>query len=235
MSTYNIYCDESCHLENGRDRDFAMAIGGIWCAEEKKKQIFTRIREIKSEHGIAHNTEIKWNKVSPAQLPYYLDLVNYFFDNSDLHFRVVVIPDKRKLDHKTFHQTHDEFYYKMYFAMLKTIFEPNCHYNIYLDIKDTRGQKKVERLHEYLCNSHYDFNRELINKVQQIRSHEVELLGLADLLIGALTYVHREMNTSKAKLALIERIKQRSGYTLMSSTLYRENKFNIFIWRGTNG
>ena len=232
---YDVYCDESCHLVNGRDRDYAMAIGGIWCPDEKKKQVFHRIREIKAEHGVASDTEIKWNKVSPAKLAYYLDLVNYFFDNSDLHFRVIVIPDKRKLKHELYQQTHDEFYYKAYFNMLKTILDPGCRYNIYLDIKDTRGQKKVERLHEVLCNSHYDFNREMIGRVQQVRSHEVELLGLADLLIGALTYVHRGMNTSTAKLALIERIRQRSGYTLLSSTLYRENKFNVFVWRAGNG
>ncbi len=232
---YNIYCDESCHLENGRDRDYAMAIGGIWCTDEKKKEVFSQIREIKCKHGIAPDAEIKWNKVSPAQLDYYLDLVNFFFDNSDLHFRVIVIPDKRKLKHELFGQTHDEFYYKAYFNMLKTILDPGCRYNIYIDIKDTLGQKKVERLQECLCNSHYDFNREMISKIQQVRSHEVELIGMADLLIGALTYIHRNMNTSKAKLAIIERIRQRSGYTLLSSTLYRENKFNIFIWRAGNG
>lgn len=232
---YNIYCDESCHLENGRDRDYAMAIGGIWCPDDKKKAVFDKLREIKAKYGVATDTEIKWNKVSPAKLDYYLDLVNYFFDNNDLHFRVIVIPDKRKLKHEVFGQTHDDFYYKAYFNMLKTIFDPGCRYNIYLDIKDTRGQKKIERLHEFLCNSHYDFNRQLICKIQQVRSHEVELMGVADLLIGALTYVHRGMNTSAAKLAIIERIKLLSGYTLMSSTLYRENKFNIFIWRASDG
>ena len=36
--------------------------------------------------------------------------------------------------------------------MLKTLFEPDCEYNIYIDIKDTRGQRKVEKLHEVLCN-----------------------------------------------------------------------------------
>ena len=232
---YNIYCDESCHLENGRDRDYAMAIGGIWCRDAKKREIFGRIREIKAEHGIAADAEIKWNKVSPAQVDYYLDLINYFFDNSDLHFRVIVIPDKRQLNYEAIGLTNDEFYYKAYFNMLKTILDPEYRYNIYLDIKDTRGQKKVERLRECLCNSHYDFNREMISRIQQVRSHEVELIGLADLLIGALTYVHRKMDGSKAKLALIERIKQRSGYTLLSSTLYRENKFNVFVWRAGDG
>ncbi|MCX4364024.1 MAG: DUF3800 domain-containing protein, partial [Clostridia bacterium] len=58
---------------------------------------------------------------------------------------------------------------------------------------------------------------------------------LADLLIGALSYLHRDKNTSAAKLSLIERIKARSGYNLKSSTLYRENKFNIFVWKSGYG
>ena len=119
--------------------------------------------------------------------------------------------------------------------MLKTLFEPDCEYNIYIDIKDTRGQRKVDKLHEVLCNNHYDFNRNLIRKVQQVRSEEVELVALADLLIGALSYIHRGKNTSKAKLNIIERIKRRSGYSLMTSTLYRENKFNIFVWKSGYG
>lgn len=233
MTIYNIYCDESCHLEH--DGEKAMTIGGIWCQDDKKKEIFKRIREIKEEHGLSSKFEIKWNKVSIGKLNFYMDIVNYFFDNSDLHFRVVVVPNKQELNHEKFYQTHDDFYYKSYFNMLKTIFEPDCGYNIYLDIKDTRGQKKVEKLHEVLCNNHYDFNRELIRKVQQVRSHEVELVALADLLIGAISYIHRGKSTSEAKLKLIERIKERSGYSLMSSTLYRETKLNIFVWKGGYG
>lgn len=233
MMTYNIYCDESCHLEN--DKEKAMTIGGVWCPENKKDEIFKRIREIKQEHGLSSQFEIKWNKVSLGQLSFYMDIVNYFFDNSDLHFRVIVVPNKQELDHERFHQSHDDFYYKLYFDMLKTIFDPDCRYNIYLDIKDTRSQKKVDKLHEVLCNNHYDFKRELIKKVQQVRSHEVELIALADLLIGAISYLHRGITTSEAKLQLIERIKTRSGYNLTSSTLFRESKFNVFVWKGGYG
>ncbi len=227
---YNIYCDESCHLEN--DGEKSMVIGGVWCPANKKDEIFHRLREIKEEHGLNKRFEIKWNKVSKGQLDFYMDIVNYFFDNSDIHFRVLIIPNKEELKHELFRQTHDDFYYKMYFNMLKTLFEPDCAYNIYIDIKDTRGQKKVEKLHEVLCNNHYDFNRELIKRVQQVRSEEVELIALADLLIGAMSYEHRGLTTSEAKMKIIERIKSRSGYSLKNSTLYRENKFNIFIWKG---
>jgi hypothetical protein len=230
---YNIYCDESCHLEH--DGEKAMTIGGIWCPHNKKNEIFNRIREIKKEHGLSEKFEIKWNKVSMGKLDFYMDIVNYFFDNSDLHFRVLVVPNKQELIHELYKQTHDDFYYKMYFNMLKTLFEPGSEYNIYIDIKDTRGQRKVDKLHEVLCNNHYDFNRKLIRKVQQVRSEEVELVALADLMIGALSYLHRNKNTSEAKLKLIERIKTRSGYNLMASTLFRENKFNIFIWHPSYG
>lgn len=212
-----------------------MVIGGVWCPKNKKDEIFRRIREIKAEHNLNPRFEIKWNKVSKGQLAFYMDIVNYFFDNSDLHFRAIVIPDKDLLDHEAFNQTHDDFYYKSYFNMLKTIFEPTNGYNIYIDIKDTRGQKKVEKLHEVLCNNHYDFNRQIIRNVQQVRSHEVELLTVADLLIGAVSYINRGLNQSEAKLKLIERIKERSGYSLTSSTLYRESKFNLFVWDGIYG
>lgn len=230
---FNIYCDESCHLEH--DGEKAMVLGGVWCPADKKDEIFRRLREIKEEHGLSKRFEIKWNKVSMGQLAFYMDVINYFFDNSDLHFRVLIVPNKSELKHEDFGHSHDTFYYKMYFNLLKTLFEPDCEYNIYIDIKDTRGQKKVDKLHEVLCNNHYDFNRELIKKVQQVRSEEVELVALADLLIGAMSYLHRGKTTSEAKLKLIERIKERSKYNLMASTLYRENKFNIFVWRGGYG
>jgi hypothetical protein len=75
---FNIYCDESCHLEF--DHQKAMVLGAVWCSKDKVHEINKRIREIKAEHGIAPNCEIKWTKVSPAKLQYYLDLINYYFD-----------------------------------------------------------------------------------------------------------------------------------------------------------
>jgi hypothetical protein len=116
---YNVYCDESCHLEN--DHQKAMTLGAIWCPIEKVKEITEQIKEIQKKYELAPNFEIKWTKVSPAKVDFYLELINYFFNNKDLHFRVLVIPDKSKLNHEEFSQNHDEWYYKMYFTMLKAI------------------------------------------------------------------------------------------------------------------
>lgn len=226
---FNVYCDESCHLEN--DHQKAMVLGAVWCPLEKAHEISVRLREIKIQHGMPPGFEVKWTKVSPAKSPFYLDVMDYFFDDDDLHFRALIVPDKSKLQHEAYGQSHDEWYYKMYFDMLKVIFSPESHYRIYLDLKDTRGAAKVARLHNVLCNNFYDFSRQIIERVQIVRSHELETLQLADLLIGAVSYVNRGLSTNSAKRKLVERMRQRSGYELTRTTLIQESKVNLFCWR----
>ncbi|MCL2651301.1 MAG: hypothetical protein FWD60_09805 [Candidatus Azobacteroides sp.] len=80
-------------------------------------------------------------------------------------------------------------------------------------MKNTRSQYKVEKLTDVLRNSHYDFDKKIVRRVQQIKSHEVELLPLADLLIGAIVYKCRNLTTNSAKLAIIKRIQERSNFT----------------------
>ncbi|ERS11822.1 hypothetical protein Q673_09910 [Marinobacter sp. EN3] len=225
---YNVYCDESCHLEN--DGQKAMVLGAVWCPKDKRLEIAERIREIKQKHGLERDFEIKWTKVSPSKLAFYQDIVDYFFDDDDLHFRGLVVPDKSVLDHERHQQDHDEWYYKMYFTMLKTVFDPDSRYYVYIDIKDTLGHEKVEKLQDILCTNAYDFSRRMIADVKRVHSHEVEHLQIADLLIGALSYLHRELSGNSAKEALIARIRQRSGYRLTLNTMMRELKFNLLIW-----
>jgi len=226
---YNIYCDESCYLEN--DGNSLMVLGAVWCPLEKTRKIAEELRGIKAQHGLSPRFEIKWTKVSPAKVSFYLDIVSYFFHNEDVSFRAVVIPDKSMLRHSDFRQHHDDWYYKMYFNLLKVVLEPNCKYCIYLDIKDTRSMAKVAKLHEVLCSNMYDFDRSIIQRLQPVHSHEVEQIQLVDLLIGALSYVNRGLVSNRAKVALVERIKEQSGYLLTRNTLLREKKFNILVWR----
>jgi hypothetical protein len=226
---FNIYCDESCHLEN--DRQTVMVLGAVWCPLDKTREIAIRLREIKKNHGMPAPFEVKWTKVSPGKKRLYLDLIDYFFDDDDLHFRALIIPDKDKLRHYAFPgQDHDTWYYKMYFDMLKVILRPDARYRIYLDIKDTRGGKKAGKLHDVLCNNMYDFSREVIERLHLIRSHEIEQLQLADLLIGAIGYLNRGLQGNTGKMAVIQRMQKRSGYILTKSTLLREEKINLFRW-----
>jgi len=232
MTKFNIYCDESCHLENDHQR--SMVIGAVTCSESKTRTIADSLRQLKRTHGLAETFETKWTKVSPSKLAFYLSVVDYFFNESDLRFRAIVVPDKRILDHSAFDQDHDTFYYKMYFNMLKVIFAPEGTYRIYIDIKDTRSAGKERRLLEFLCNQQRDFDHKRVQLLQSVRSNQVEQIQLADLLIGATSYANRRLDTSKAKLAIINRVKERSGYSLTSSTPLAASKFNILCWKPEN-
>jgi hypothetical protein len=227
--TYNIYCDESCHLEH--DQSLAMVLGGIWADQDACQEIAAHVRGLKQNFGLPPSFEVKWVKVSPAKVKFYESLIDYFFDEPRLRFRAVVVPNKRDLRHFDFSQNHDDWYYKMWFVMLKQIFLPQAAYRIYIDIKDTRSQEKVEKLHKILCNSIYDFDCKIIHRVQQIQSHESDILQLADLLIGCLSYLHRALETSRAKRALIQRFRDRSGLRLLNTTLPKAEKVNLLIWR----
>lgn len=228
---YNVYCDESCHLPN--DGNSIMVLGGVWCLRKNVKKINKEIREIKKKYDIS--TEMKWVKISEAKKQAYLELVNYFFTQNDLHFRVLIVDNKDAINHEQFHQTHDDWYYKMYFNMIKVILNPSDRYNIYLDIKDTKSKTKIRKLHEVLSNSMYDFSRQTISNMQVIRSHEVEIMQITDILIGAMSYVSRNLCGMTAKNEIIDLIRKRSGYALTKNTLLREEKFNIFHLRLLEG
>ena len=100
---YNVYCDETCHLEHDGIND--MVLGAVWCSQEKLKEINQRLRAIKIRNGISPSAELKWTKISPSKVDVYKDIVDYFFDDDDLRFRAVIIPNKGKLNHSAFHQT----------------------------------------------------------------------------------------------------------------------------------
>lgn len=227
--SFNIYLDESCHLEN--DGINVMTQGAVWCPQEKTGDISIRIRDIKRQHGLSSSSEMKWAKLSHARLSCYQAVVDYFLDDDDLHFRGVVIPDKRRLDRSQLGQSHDDWYYSMCFALLEPIIDPTQHYSIYLDIKDTQSECKRRKLEQGLREEKRDGSGNIIRRIQQIRSHESEVMQIADILIGAVTYANRALTTSPAKLAIVARIRARTSFSLLRATWLREPKFNLMFWQ----
>ena len=218
MKTFNFYCDESCHLEN--DHLPFMLIGYVSSAYNQVKLHTEKIKQLKKEYHIPY--ELKWNHLSKSAMELYKDLIDYFFA-TDLQYRAIVI-DKSKLKHTQFRQTHDDFYYKMYYQLIQKKLSPEYNYNIYLDIKDTRSAQKVNGLKEYL-NSHFVSVRHL----QNIRSHESELMQLTDIITGALSYYLRKENKVISKNKIVDRIAQHAGQVLNQSTARSEQKFNLFF------
>lgn len=231
----NIYCDESCHLESAsiRPENQFMVLGAISCPLNKKTEVFNELKKIKSNNGLRAFSEMKWTKVTNSKLKAYQEVISYFFANEDLCFRAVIV-DKQKLNHQNFNQTHDDFYYKMYWQLLERFIDPPNRYHIYLDMKDTQGYIKVKKLHEVLTNSKHDFNRRIVEKIQEVRSHEAVLIQLTDLMIGAVSYVNRYNDSGKsaAKNNIAQLIKKLSDLSLLQSTSLGARKFNLFCWEG---
>ena len=227
---YNIYCDESCHLEH--DYQKVMLLSAIRCLKIERKRIYKDIRAIKKKHKINPNTEIKWVKVSKSKIDLYKDLIEYFFTNDDISFRAVMI-NKEQINTKKFNKSFDEFYYKVYYQLLTRIIKPTMKNYIYLDKKDTRGSAKIRKLHEVISNGIHDFDMQYIINVQTINSNESELLQIADVIMGAIGYLNRseysKENASSTKKELVDFIIKKSGYSLQKSTMLGEDKFNLFF------
>ncbi|MGH7563739.1 MAG: DUF3800 domain-containing protein [Gemmatimonadota bacterium] len=228
---FNIYCDESGHLE--RSQSPVMVLGALLCPRETVRHVAERLRRVKDAHGIGHGNpqafEVKWSKVSSARVDFYRDYMDVLFEE-ELHFRALVVSDKSRLRHEDFDQTHDDWYYKMYYQTLEPLLDPECSYAIYLDIKDTLSQGKVRVLGDVLRSRLRDYDQTIVTKIQHVRSDEVEQVQLVDLLIGATSYVNRGLRTNEGKTALVEHLRERSGLTLQRTTSRARKKVNLFFW-----
>jgi hypothetical protein len=227
MEKYNIYCDESCHLEH--DKEKVMVIGGIKCPKINRRYVIDEIYTIKEEYGIPKFAEIKWNKVSKCNLDYFKRLIDLFFEIEELQFRAVIV-DKTKINHERFDQTHNDFYYKIYYYCLIRLVDTQAENYIYLDKKDTKGTYKINQLKSIISKKTDDFDQNKIVRMQCVDSSELPILQMADLFIGAIGYHNREISKSSlAKKELIKYIQEKSGYSLERSTYPSERKFNLFF------
>ena len=118
------------------------------------------------------------------------------------------------------------FYYKTMFYLIRDYQSQNA-YKVYMDIKDSQGKARLDKLSEVLekvCGKgkyvHF----------QNIRSEENQFIQLADFFIGAIVYKQRNdiLKTSKVKNDIIGYIEQKSGYSITESTPPWEKKFRIW-------
>ncbi len=60
--TFNLYCDESCHLEH--DHIPVMAWGAVSCPAPEARALSDAVRALKAEHGLSPSFEAKWRNSS---------------------------------------------------------------------------------------------------------------------------------------------------------------------------
>ena len=210
----NLYCDESRHLPY--DREDEMLLGALVSPHAFVSTAHSTLKEIRSRHGLEPHLEVKWTKVGPAKLGFYEEVLDWFFKQPELQFRCTILPDKAEAYKRLPEDTRDGLYYSLYFQLLRGATEPENRYKAYLDIKDTRGREKVAELKKLLRRDADDADGERITELQHIRSHEVGLMQIADLLLGIVGYGRRKPRDgdSAAKRALVQRFQERADFNL---------------------
>lgn len=222
IKTYNIYCDESTHLEN--DGHPYMVYGYVSIASNQIKLCKEQIKAIKLKYN--YNGELKWTNIHEKTYEMYKEIVEYFF-MTNMCFRAVIV-DKAQIDNSRPEYTFNDFYFRMYFQLLHHEINLENTYNIYFDIKDTCSQKKLRKLKEFL-----KYNAS-INNFQFIKSHESCFMQIADILMGAINYnlriEKRDISGNViAKRKIVNQINKRTTISLNHTSPLGAKKFNLFF------
>lgn len=225
MQQVNIYFDESCHLL--KDKSNVLGIGCLYCPAEYKKQIMYNIRSIKRKYNFKKDHEIKWTRVSKGKIQLYKELIDYLFEEKNLFFRALITLNKDKLV-VSGESEYRHWYEKMNYYLFNKIIYSGFEYRIFLDKRDTKGKENLNKLEEVICNSKYDFSKSTIKSIEDITSNNNELIQLTDLIIGALTYYHRGLTTSPAKMEIVKYLNSKVNISQTSN--FNDTKFNLLIW-----
>ncbi len=216
---YNYYCDESCHLQ--KDGKRFMVLGYIAAPLHKIEQMKGELKSLRVKYK--NTLEVKWTYLNEWNYPFYAKLVDWFFKKGGIRFRAIIVDKSRYIADKCDHD-YNKFYYLMYYQLLFHTLDPvraEIIFNIQINII---MPNRTEKLKDIL-----NVRMEIIEKIQHVRSHELDLLQLCDLFIGAIAYnLNQTEKASEAKVRFIEKLKIRTRTDLESTTSKRISKFNLF-------
>lgn len=224
-----VYCDEARQeLFAGRSRDGFVVIGGLWLESARREHLKARIGELRERHRV--RGEFKWQKVSPSRESFYLDLVELFF-GEPMRFRAIVLA-AQEMDAVRFHDADTELmFYKFYYQMLHHWILGQNTYRIFVDVRTNRVRGRVRTLERVLRNANLTAE---IACVQALPSRELDVMQLADVLVGAVGFHFNGGGTSAAKGAVVSRIEEHLDHPIRP-TSRAEQKFNIFRFQSEGG
>ncbi len=226
---FDIYCDESrpdLFTSKSAIGDKYLLIGGLWLPTEKRDEVKRGINALKERFGV--RGEIKWKKVSPAHLDFYVALVDLFIDfGLDLRFRCIAV-EAAKVDMVHYHESDSELgFYKFYYQLIHHwIFDFN-EYNIFCDAKTHRVGGRLQVLQRCLRCVNLSSD---VTSIQALPSHEVVIIQLTDFLLGiAGSRLNGSVQPDGAKEQVIQRLERRLDVPRLRHTSKSAQKFNVFV------
>jgi hypothetical protein len=223
VTDFNIYCDESRHTSDPTQP--YLVIGAVQCPRDKKREIVGRIHRLQATYDT--QGELGWKRVAPNRLTFYEALLDVFASEPDLRLRCLVA-NRNELNHVAYNDGDSELgFYKLYYQMLVHWLQPGHRYHIYLDWQQNAVQHRFSDLS--LILSRKLSGRASIACLEPVSSDRLPLIGLADILIGAVGYAWNGLDGSSAKLRICEKLREAAGMrTLAATTSLTAHKVNIF-------
>lgn len=224
---FEIYCDESrpdLFTSRAQDVDKYLLIGGLWLPAARRDDIKSRITALKERYGA--RGEIKWKKVSPSQLDFYVALVDLFVDfGLDLRFRCIVV-EAAKVDMVRYHDSDGELgFYKFYYQLIHHWILDFNEYRIFCDAKTNRVGDRLDVLRR--CLNCANLSSE-VTSIQALPSRDVAIIQLTDFLVGiAGARLNESTHPNSAKEQVIRRLEQRLSVTKLRHTAKSVQKFNV--------
>lgn len=223
---FDVYCDES------RPETLALpaaapgylVIGGLWLHREDRKRLKEEIHALRDRHKIGG--EFKWQKISPARIKFYEDIITLFFSEGDrIRFRCIAV-ERKKVDLLAWHQNDQELgFYKFYYQLLHHWILDFNEYAIFCDYKANRNPQRLKVLADCLRRANLSAR---ITTTQALHSSESVLLQMADVLTGlASTKLNCSVESDSSKARLIAFLEAKLGRSV-SATPKDEQKFNLF-------
>ncbi len=226
----HLFCDESTHLPY--DRAAFLLLGLVACPAEGVRTAHEELSAIWEQFKLPKHLEVKWTKVSPGRVDFYKAVLEWFFDSDNITFRALELPDKQRLYAALPAETRDALYYRLYYQLLRMAIEQENRYRVFIDLKDTRGREKISHLTGVLRADANDPYGKSVESLQHVHSHEIRLMQICDLLLGALGFARRPVaaNESSAKRTLVRFIEERIGHSLTNDSPPGTEKFSIITW-----
>lgn len=222
---FEVYCDEA-HPDlftSKKPKAQYLMIGSLWLPAALREEVKEKVKVLRKEHNAWG--EIKWTKVSPSHLAFYLELVEMFVGYGDkMRFRCIAV-DQKQINMALHQGDHELGFYKFYYQVLHHWILDFNKYRIFCDLKSNREPARFPELRKVLDNANLSSD---VQCVQALPSKQVTLIQLADLFLGAASSrLNQTLREGSAKEKLVMDLEQRLGRPL-APTWRNEHKFNIF-------
>jgi hypothetical protein len=195
ITEYEVYSDERRVSESGQRYLF---LGGVVCTQTGRDRLLKSLDDVRNRYQ--RQSEMKWTKVSISYLEFYKAWVDVFFDDPFSRFSILNI-DLSSRDWNSFtprpgHRASlDDRLASAFYQYLLVTFGPlqeTKRWSVYPDAGLFSCDTVLDRV-EILFNKTYKRafgpQRSRIIRLARARnSHRTDLIQLADVLLGALSF-----------------------------------------------